>query len=445
MGTMDGLNGLKRADAAVVGGGLTGLFTALMLAKAGARVILLDEGGSGGSPALSTAQLGQQYGVITAQAGLEAAKQHAQALLSLTMAFPEEVRRLTGQPLPGAMETDVYSYAMLPEDLALLDAQMEAAVQLALPMTIAPDAGGCPFPVELSARMPGQWVFDGAALQRILAGRIRRLGGRVARGTRVVALEPGRVWTASGGVLAASVVLATGMPLGLGRKPMLSLLETRTLARCRLAGAHGIAAPLFTCQQSVRPGGFMLIPMRDGLDASFCLGRTGTKPQQERYALFERILAGRMPEWAPEDMRFTQEVRTADGLPMIGLLPGARGHVLFAAGQGGPAGALLAAKILTRMLTGRAAPEDALYRPDRPLRPALRREIWRQGALLRGRNALRLRAPHCPGDGAHMRYSLAAERWECPLCGSVFDMLGRRISGTALKDADVSIRQRPGW
>ncbi|MBR4954046.1 MAG: Rieske 2Fe-2S domain-containing protein, partial [Oscillospiraceae bacterium] len=63
------------------------------------------------------------------------------------------------------------------------------------------------------------------------------------------------------------------------------------------------------------------------------------------------------------------------------------------------------------------------------------------GALAAG--LVRFGAPICPHMGCRLRYDLEERQWECPCHGSTFTVLGETTHGPAIKDANVSRRQRP--
>lgn len=434
------LTGIHRADAAIVGAGLTGLTVGAALSRAGMRVIVLDRGCPGlGTTALCgglASLLGAPaYGRIHQMHGEDAARQHADTLRALLAALPAQ---LAGVPF---RETEAYVYAFLPRDLAALESQRALYAQLGIPALPAPDAGGCPFPVELSLRLSGQLLVNVPALLERCMLQIRQAGGMVCGDSSVLALSGGHVYTAQGRVDAPSALLCTGKPLALCSHGALALMESRTLVQQRLTGP----LPLHTCQQSVRDGGLTLQPVAGGMAASFQLGRSGSAAEGHRMGLYERILSSRLPDLTGDAPRFRQEIWPLDGLPVIGALPGYGGHVLCAtalAGQG-LLGAQLAAQVLTRHLLGRVQRSDRLYAPDRLLpRRALQQAVHRL-FLMRAASSRRLRSPRCTLCSSRLRYHAASERWACAVCGSTFGILGQLMTGPAMLDADISPLQRP--
>ena len=431
---MEQLTGLRRADAAIVGGGLMGLLLAAALSQEGLRVAVIDAG-SGQEQldtGLATLLCAPTFTRIEATHGAETARQYAAELQA-------QLRTLLDTSPPYVAETSVYSYALLPEDLPALEKQRELLMRLGIPVSVAPDAGGCPFPVELSLVAQGQALVDLSRWTSALQAMILCKGGKIFHDSRVIAMEGTRVCTSQGCMDAPHILLTTGMPLGLLDRRLLTMLETRLSAHCRLTSP----IPLHTCQQSMQVGGLTLLPMAQGILASWDTGRTGTRQQQARLCHFRRVLDRRLPDSQQGETRYSRSIIAADGLPFIGTLPGT--PLLFASGFGECCvlGAMHAAQVLMRRIRGHPLPEDALYSPDRHIPQLLLRQQARRLTTMSLCSRLHPSAPHCAHCTCRMRYSTAVQHWECPYCGSAYTMLGVPVGGPTLLPARVSVRQRP--
>lgn len=427
---MGHLEGLHRTDAVIVGGSLAGLLTAAALAGNGMKVAVIDAGNAEAAVDYQTATTlyGWDYSRILAAHGTSAAKQYAAGLQT-------QLHALLDSPPLYVRSTPVFAYVRNKSELPELERHQALYAQLHVPVSIASDAGGCPFPVELSLTSPGAAV-NITAWKTALRTSILRQSGRIYTESRVIALDGKRVCTSQGCVDAPHVVLATGKPLGLLDKRLLALLETRLTVHCALTSPY----PLHSCQQEITEGGLSLTPTPTGMLASMDAGRCGLRTSAQ-VAAFERLLHHRLPDWQRGELVFSQCIRATDGLPVIGVLP--HSGLLCASGCTSILGAMHAAELLTRRICRHMQPEDALYAPDRHIPHWIIRREMRRNAVIYARNMLRRSAPDCSHCGCRMRYDTARQHWECPFCGTDYTMLGQVVSGPGMRPASVSVRQRP--
>lgn len=439
------LSGLHRADVAIVGGGLTGVAAAMLLASHNLRVVLVEahrlgDGAAWACAGIVTAQLGAAYQTVCDCAGPEEAEIFAQMMLKAVKSV-RQVSATMDAPCQ-AQETDVYTYAFLPRDLPALERQFQLQCFLRLPVSVAPDAGSCPFPVELSTVMRQQLVLSPLGFVMGMAGRAHQAGCVIAEQSPVRALDEGRLLLDSAVIEAPTILLATGIPIGCKARPVLAMTPQRVRETVVLRGG----APFDNCHISVRDGGLTLRPLDGGFLTTWTLGSPG-QDRTERSELLDRVLMGRLPESRPVDGAIRQDVWSRDGLPLIGSIRERRHHLLMATGYSGfgVAGAMLAAQVLTRRILGQPLPEDAIYNPNRryPQAQAIIAAGSRKLKQIRRQNRLRLRAPLCPHMGCRLRYSHMTGKWECPCHGASFSVLGETIDGPAMTPIPVSARDRP--
>lgn len=436
------LSGLHRADVAIVGGGLTGMTTAMLLSEAGLRVVLtesrrLGDGAAWACAGIVTAQLGQAYQTVLENAGPEEAALFARMALEAV----EDIRRIA-LPLGLGQETDVYTYAFLPRDLPALENQYALQRRLRLPVDIAPDAGSCPFPVELSMVMPRQLMLPPLGLLMSMAELAERSGCLIAERSPVRAVEEGRLLLEDAVIEAPTILLATGVPIGCKALPVLALTQQQVRETVVLTGG----TPFENCHISVRDGGLTLRPLTHGFLTTWTLGPSG-HDRAAREALLDRVLAGRLPEARAVDGAIRQDVWSRDGLPLIGSILERRHHLLMATGYSGfgVTGAMLAAQVLTRRILGRPLPEDAIFNPHRryPGAENLVNAGIKELKRVKRANALHYRAPLCPHMGCRLRYSHLTGKWECPCHGASFSLLGENVDAPATLPIPVSAKDRP--
>ena len=428
---MSQLVGTHRADAVIVGSSLTGLLLGSALAASSMKTAIIDPSDVPDSSVSVTATVlcTDRYEKIAAVHGVDAAHQYAAALQA-------RLHTLLSSPPPYVQEIPVYTYACSDVEGRLLEQQRALLNHLGISASTAPDAGGCPFPVELSLATPSQAAVNLTQWQSALKSSIRRQGGCFYTDRLITFIGNERVCTVRGSVEAQHVILTTGIPPGLRSKRLLALLESRLQVHCRLTSPF----PLHSGQQSVLADGLRLTPSASGIFASWDAGRLGTRTQARHHAAMLQRLPRRMPDYPANDLQYRQIVYPMDGLPFIGRLPDA--SVLWGAGDS-VLDAMLAADMLARRVQGRFQREDTLYAPERTIPDSfLRRQLWRSAAVY-ARNTLRTWAPSCSHCRCRLRYSTACQQWECPFCGSCYTMLGQVCRGPCMRDACISVRQRP--
>lgn len=425
---------MRRAEAVIVGGGWTGLLTASFLASRGMQPTLLTESLPGDSVLPATLHRPDVYRRIAAWHGERLLRMHLAGSQRLMTRLPEWLA-----PLAHYRDAELYVYAQQPSEIPFLRGQLDLLQQLGLPAEFAPDAGGCPFPVELSYRSPAL-LIDSQQLVEALCRDIQRDGGCIHTGSQVVNANARQVFTAEGRVEAPLVLLCTGKPLGLTGR-LLALLETRTHTCRRMKPP----VPLHTVQTAIQPGGLTLQPANGAVEAHWDAGRTGAREEAERTALFGRILRRRMPEWDAAPPEYRLQAHALDGLPLVGSLKAGHGRILFAAGAEDFIGAMISAQALARLALRTPCKADLLLRPDRPLPRRMLRQAVLRLRRHRAVNALRRLAPRCSHCRCRLRYHAAARWWGCPACGSAYGMLGQRMGGPSLHDAAIHAIQRPDW
>jgi glycine/D-amino acid oxidase-like deaminating enzyme len=213
-------------DVAVVGAGITGMVTAVLAARAGQRVLVIEDqsigaGATGFSTAKVTTLHGLKYSMLTQRHGTEVAARYARAqhagLEWLRDRWP-------------AMETaTAMTYATDESTRAEVQAEATAAADAGLDARFIEDVD-VPFATRGAVAIDRQGQIDPTPLLWSLADEIESLGGRVVENTRALGVRGiGRstVRTTGGDVKADWVVVATGLPF-LDR----SLLFARTEPKC---------------------------------------------------------------------------------------------------------------------------------------------------------------------------------------------------------------------
>lgn len=485
------LEGDEEARVAVVGGGITGLTTALLLQREGVSVALLEadtigEGATGRTTGKVTAKQGLAYSKIESEhgektAGLYAASQAA--AVELVFRLAEEL----------GIECDLeriddYVFAEREDELEQLEKEERASRNAGLAVELVRDPD-TPFPALAALRLGGQAQLHARKYVLGLARALEEAGGRIFQGTRVQDFESSRngtrcVRAGDGSVAAEHVVLATHAPI---------TFQGLFFARTTPHAAYAVAAPV---DASPFEGSWINVgsPTRslrtnaldDGRRLLVVVGE-GHKVGQEddtpaRYDALREYARRHFPAVEIGYRWSTQDHYPVDVLPFIGRVGGEDGVYVATGFSGwGLSNGTLAGMLIRDAIAGRANEWAQVYDPERSSLASAPIGFVRENAnvakaLIGGK--LRRRPDSLdavePGSGAVVRveggkaavyrdaegrvtavsarcthmgcdvgWNAAETTWDCPCHGSRFAVTGEVLEGPAtrpLEPVDVGSR-----
>jgi glycine/D-amino acid oxidase-like deaminating enzyme/nitrite reductase/ring-hydroxylating ferredoxin subunit len=465
----------ERYDDVVVGAGLTGLVTALLLIRSGRRVAVIEAREVG---AVTT---GNTTGKVSLLQGTRLSRILERQSDRVARAYVEANREGQAWLLRFCDEHGVpyqrraaVTYAADTRSLPRASTEHAAARSLGLPVTWHHDLG-MPFPHTGGTRLDDQAQLDAMDVLDALVREVRRQGGTVVTGRRVVTAPltgPIAVDLEDGSrVFAENVVLATGVPF-LDRGLYFAKVEPqRSYA---LSFRHPEPPELMLLSAGSPTRSIRGAPSTEG---SLLLvggeGHTVGRARSTRAHL--DALRDWTAEWFPgaEETHAwsAQDYSSHDGLPFIGALPRGRGHVYLATGYGkwGLTNGVAAALSLTQEIHGHRASwqRPVSHRITRPsgaleiarlnaavaghlvadlvraaLRPARRPAegqgvVGRRGALPVGEAQVDGRhcsvVAICTHLGGTLTWNDAERSWDCPLHGSRFSPDGQVLEGPATR------------
>ena len=476
------VNGLE-GDVIVIGAGVTGLTAALALKRAARRVIVLDARALKESESCrTTAHLSEvpdtRLSVLVKRFGIDDTRLLIEGQ-RLAIAHIEQWVREMGndcgfERLPGFLYAEGGDRAQR----QALDAEAAAAAALGygdLRTTETP----APFDVAGALRFENQAQFRPGSYIAALESQIYGHGSVVVRGVRVAGVEtdrasaPCRVSTSGGDVFADRVIVATDVPIG-ERSAIRSKLTAYRSYAVAARARRPLGALLWDLASPYHHARTARIGNREFLIAGGGDHRVGEDidTRQVLSELDEHVRSHFGPvaithHWSG------QIIETADGLPYVGAESADDPRVLFATGLSGNGitGGTLAGLLLADLVRGHANPWAQLLAPDRArglsavgrnvgrnLAAAKRRLTGRlkemvtdvehlppsSGMLLRRQGerlaiyrsatgALRALGAACPSGRGHVRWNGAEKSWDCPTCGSRFDLAGAVLNGPAVK------------
>ena len=347
-------------DVAVVGAGVTGLTTALLLARDGRNVVVVGDGRLGHnvsthSTVKVTVGQGLVLSAITRARGRSAAMVYAEA----NLAGLAEVRGLVDElGIECDARTTVHDlYARTDRDSARLRREGELARSFGLPVTAA-SPGDLPFAVREVVRFSDQLELHPGRYLLGLARACVDLGVRITPGVRVVDArgeDPVTVTTTDGSFQARDVVLATHVPV-LDRSLHFARLEPQRSYAVALAlptgapapSSYDVGSPTRSTREALLDGRRAIVVTGEGHP----VGRADdTDRRWDRLAEWARLQLGAtdlLYRWS------TQDPLSLDHMPYVGrLTPGAK-HLWTATAYGkwGFTNGTAAAAILTELLAG---------------------------------------------------------------------------------------------
>ena len=477
------LEGPVEADVIVVGGGIVGVVTALLLKREGRRVVLVElgrigQGTTGRTTAKVTVGHGLVYGELAAAHGCAAARVYAEANAAAIAELEETVRR---EGVDCDWETAANCvYTVDPGRVSDLEAEVEAA-RLAGVEAVLTNETDLPFPVAAALRIDGQAQLHPLKLLQGLVRLISGDGCHVFEQTRATGVRRGElhvVETSGGELRARDVVVATHLPF-LGRG--LHFARTYPVKSYAISGTvdeerapDGMFISVESPTRSLRS-----TPATHGFRTVIVGGESGLPGEDagRHYEALEGFLLAHYGVRA-EHRWSAHDFVPADGLPFIGRLVRReeRLHVATGFAKWGLTKGVLAARIVTDAIAGRRSEAATLFDPARVAGPRGAARLASANAQVAARFVGgRLSLPDdrarieelAPGDGAVVRvgvkqyavhrddagvlhvfsarcphlgcivgWSGADRTWECPCHGSRFAADGTLVEGPATRDLE---------
>lgn len=476
----------EHADVIVVGGGIAGVTTALLLAQEKLEVMLVDDGPiGGGETERTTAHLSsamddgfQHLERLHSRAGARLAWESHSAAIDLI-----EDLVVQRQLECDFTRVDGWLFAGRGSSAEQLEHEMRAAHRVGfVDVEMHDRAPEVPFNTGLALRFPRQARIHPL---RYLAGLARAFedeGGTLHTGHHVTAVEGGpapRVLTADGRVLHADrIVVCTNTPVN----DRVAIHTKQTAWRTYVVAlrlARG-AFPDILLWDDEDPYHYVrLAPgaARGGDDLLIVGGedhKTGHEANpRRRWAALESWAQDRFPRAEAVTRWSGQVIEPFDGLAFIGRNPGGPDNIFIATGDSGQGmtHGTIAAMILKDLVRGVDHPWADLYDPSRkPTRgmatyAADNLDAARQYAdhvlpapyadpaqIPRGSGGVVRRGLRpvavvcdvngtqtscsavCPHLGGMVQWNEAERTWDCPVHGSRFDSHGHVVNGPANTD-----------
>lgn len=464
----------------VVGAGLTGLTTALLLARGGKRVHVLE------ARQIGSVTTGHTSGKVSLLQGTKLSRmlevqseQVARSYLEANHEGQAWLLRFCADHDVQVDTRDAVTYAATPAQRVSAEAEYRATRRLGLPSRWTEDVE-VPFPTHGAAVLADQAQINPMKVLAALASQVREHGGTIEEHSRVVSVSRwGRptVRTSDDRVLRCDdVVLATGTPF-LDRGLYFAKVEAhRSYVLLYSTGEH-------VPEQMLLSAGSPTISLRDvpgeGDLPRLMVGGNGhvvgrTRSEVQHLDELRAWVARHYPGATETHAWSAQDYASHDGIPYVGKLPRGLGHLYLATGYdkwgltNGVAAALrIAGEILGHSPTWARPMSRRVTRP-RSAATLLTRNMAVGRALATGIAAAELKqAPERPADGSGvigraglspvpigtsqvdgavcrvsgvcthlggvLKWNDSETTWDCPLHGSRFSADGQVLEGPATR------------
>lgn len=350
-------------DVAIVGAGLTGLSTALLLARAGRRVVVMEARSVG---AVTT---GHSTAKVTLLQGTLLSTIVANHTEHVAGAYVEGNREAQAWLMAYAAEhgvqmdsRDAYTYAGTQQGASALRREFDIARRLGLPVQMT-DAVELPYPTYAALCLPDQLQTDPMDVLAALARGLRVAGGVLiedVRVTRVAREGSCKLITSAGDVTADDVVLATGIPF-LDRGLYFAKVTAHRSYALAFRGAMEIPRGMYISADS--PTRSLRTALHDG-EELLLVGGNGHPAG--RHPMNPSDLVTDLTDWTHRWFQgaertyvwSAQDYVAHAGVPFVGKLPRGGGHVYLATGYSkwGMTNSVAAAMRMSGEILGNAPP-----------------------------------------------------------------------------------------
>ncbi|WP_274308384.1 FAD-dependent oxidoreductase [Solibacillus daqui] len=427
-------------DICIVGGGISGIYSAYLLAKQGFSVVLIEglSHFANGTTAYSTGKLTTQHQLIYSKLSLEDGllyyKANRQAIEQVVEQNPESFSRAT---------SFLYSTTKLGKEQ--LTEEAKRYEQLGIPYIATKDTE-LSLSIELALGIKDEAQINPVAFTNHFASLARKHGAELYLNTRITSIDLKKrhlLTSLAHSIHYKKLILCTHYPIeAIKNLTMLKLQISRsylTATKCNelLEGQYlSIDTPGRTIRTASIDGNpYFIYGGYSHIAGTNSEVNYYESLQQEVQALFE------LP--APSFCWDAQDMMTFDQIPFIGQVNHTDDSLYIATGfnKWGLSSSLVAGQLLCDLLKGIKNPTSDLFSPSRSnfgkaLYFMLQNGSFISKEFIKG-YLTRRDAPRCTHLGCKTRWNENDETWDCPCHGSRYNKEGQVIEGPAVYPLDI--------
>lgn len=468
-----------RVDVLIVGGGMSGISCAYMLAKEGVKVAILEadrilQGTTGHTTAKITSQHGLIYDKIKNKMSMEFAQQYADAnesAIRLIEKIQSELKidcDFMHQPSYVFTRQDQYVQKIKDEVDTASKLGIKASYLEEIPLNI---------PIKAAVRFENQAQFHPRKYLLALAKEISNMGVKIYEQTRAVDIEENGAYvitTKDGNrVTAEKVIIASHYPFYNKHGMYFArIYQERSYAIAIKAKEKYLGGMYITAED---PAKSLRSQISDEGELIIIGGEHHKTGQgKDTNAHYEALIAFAKDHYTVEDIPYrwsTQDCMTLDDVPYIGHYTSDTPNLYVATGykKWGMTNSTVSAMILSDLIVRGKSPYQDVYNPSRKTIAASAKEFVKEnlnvakelikgkfsplphdfeikpgegkvingngeriGAFRDDHGALHLVNTTCTHMGCELQWNSAERSWDCPCHGSRFTYDGDIIDGPAV-------------
>ena len=408
-----------KTDILIIGGGIAGLLTAYMLKQHGADYTLLEARNiAGGNTLNTTAKITFQHGLVYQKILKAYGAGCAQGYLLSQKSALENYFKLF-KNIECDLETkDSFVYTQ--GDMAALERELLALDRIGYKADLA-STPLLPFKTEGAVKFKNQAQFNPIKLMHAISKELN-----IYQNSRVLRLCGNTAITDSGKVTAKRIVVATHFPfINKHGFYFLKMYQHRSyvIALKDAADVGGMYIGVAQNSLSLRNyNGYLLVGGGGH--------RTGEKG--EAFKALDQFHKTCYPGAIKQYSWAAQDCMSPDGIPYIGRYSRSTPNLYVISGfsKWGMTNAMVAATLITDMLSGIKNPYAKIYDPSRSM---LKPQVA-VNALKAAKNLAAFTTKRCPHMGCALKYNKYEHSWDCACHGSRFTKDGKVIDNPANGD-----------
>ena len=416
------LQGDKKTDVLVIGGGICGILCAYFLNQTGIDTVLVEGNRiCSGVTKNTTAKITSLHGLIYANLLKTLGHEQAQHYLTANENARMKYESLCKNMDCGFESMPAYTYSLT--DRAKIESEVHALNSLGIPADFVTELE-LPFQIQGAVRVPNQAQFHPLQFLKEIAKDLT-----IYENTMIRDITPSTAIAENGTITAKSIIVTTHFPfinkhgnfflkLYQHRSYVLALEGTQTL--------NGMYVDENIKGLSFRPHENLLL-----------LGG-GSHRTGKHGGNFQELLSFAKQYYPHATSKFqwaTQDCMSLDGIPYIGHYSKSTPNLYVATGfnKWGMTSSMVAASILCDMIQGKKSDFSTVFSPQRSM---LKPQLFING-LEATMNLLTPTTKRCPHLGCALKWNKAEHSWDCPCHGSRFEQDGTLIDNPAIGNATI--------